>query len=476
MSFLPIVERELRVAARRRSTHRVRWWVTVLGFVFCFIYLVIESTSSGRAAGSPVFSILTGYAFVVCILSGVLLTSTALAEENSAGTLGLLFLTDLRSHDIVLGKFAAHSLNAFYALFALLPVTALPFLIGGVQGGEFWRMALALLNALFFSLATGLFVSSFMREPQRAMGDALGLLVLLVVVPPVFAAVSPSLKAPPASLLFAWLSPFYCFAYSPALYAISPGGYWGSLAISHLFAWGLLVAAAALLPRAIQDRSRPTGRPKMPLRRQSKPRSRLLAQNPVLWLTAQELGYQRLAWLVVVVWAVATISLVCTGVDTSMPVIVSETARPFGFLLKLLIAVQVCRFFVEARRTGSFELLLTTPLTNQQIVDGQVNAVWRAFGGPLIAFGVLLFFPLSLRVVLALFNDGWLALPASLGGAFLSVGCGLRMVADLFAIMWFGMGLALTTKRPNLAPALTVIFVLVFRRSFRSAFSISWWI
>src|SRR5262245_60984542 len=35
MNILPLVERELRVAARRRSTYRVRWWMAGLGLFLC---------------------------------------------------------------------------------------------------------------------------------------------------------------------------------------------------------------------------------------------------------------------------------------------------------------------------------------------------------------------------------------------------------------------------------------------------------
>src|SRR5215469_11630653 len=105
------------------------------------------------------FSVLTFYAFGLCLLAGVFFTAHSLTEEKREGTLGLLFLTDLKGYDVVLGKFAAVSLNAFYALLALMPMTALPLLLGGVTGAEFWRMALALINALFFSLAAGICVS-----------------------------------------------------------------------------------------------------------------------------------------------------------------------------------------------------------------------------------------------------------------------------------------------------------------------------
>ena len=39
--------------------------------------------------------------------------------------------------------------------------------------------------------------------------------------------------------------------------------------------------------------------------------------------------------------------------------------------------------------------------------------------------------------------------------------CCLRMFADCYAVIWFGMWLALTLKKPGLAPSLTVLFVLV---------------
>jgi len=55
------------------------------------------------------------------------------------GTLGLLFLTDLKGHDIVFGKLAASSVNALYSLLAIVPVLGLTLLFGGVSGTQFWR-------------------------------------------------------------------------------------------------------------------------------------------------------------------------------------------------------------------------------------------------------------------------------------------------------------------------------------------------
>src|SRR5207249_3162929 len=99
------------------------------------------------------------------------------------GTLGLLFLTDLKGYDVILGKLAATSVNGFYCLLAVFPVLAIPLLMGGITSGEFWRMVLVLVNTFLLSLAIGLFVSVLSRNARRAFGANLVLLLLLTAVP-----------------------------------------------------------------------------------------------------------------------------------------------------------------------------------------------------------------------------------------------------------------------------------------------------
>src|SRR5882724_7774391 len=47
------------------------------------------------------------------------------------------------------------------------------------------------------------------------------------------------------------------------------------------------------------------------------------------------------------------------------------------------------------------------------------------------------------------------------GGFFLSAVNAVRMVADLFALFWLGLWLALTMKKPSFAPALTMLIVII---------------
>src|SRR6266700_7237896 len=130
MTFLPIVARELRVASRRRGTYWVRTGaalaVVVLG---TWIFLMMSDRPS-REIAIALFGVLTGTAVLYCLLSGVRSTADCLSLEKREGTLGLLFLTDLRGYDVVLGKLVASSLNAVYSVVAVVPMLAVPLLMG----------------------------------------------------------------------------------------------------------------------------------------------------------------------------------------------------------------------------------------------------------------------------------------------------------------------------------------------------------
>src|SRR5216110_3582582 len=138
MTFLPIVDRELRVTARRRSIYRVRLAVALTAMLLAGIILVVNLGAPQHQLGRHVFEGLSVLSFIYCLFSGRISTADCLSEEKREGTLGLLFLTDLKGYDVVLGKLAATSLHAFFGLLAIFPILGLPLLMGGVSGAEFW--------------------------------------------------------------------------------------------------------------------------------------------------------------------------------------------------------------------------------------------------------------------------------------------------------------------------------------------------
>ena len=154
MTFLPIVEREMRAASRRSSTYWSRAQV-VLAALIPTAFLLIGPTGmmTPSQRGAQIFQTLAFLAFFFAIFSAVRLTADCISSEKREGTLGFLFLTDLKPYDVVLGKLSATSLTALYGLLSLLPVLAIPVLMGGVTLGDLARLTLVLLNTLFFALS-----------------------------------------------------------------------------------------------------------------------------------------------------------------------------------------------------------------------------------------------------------------------------------------------------------------------------------
>jgi len=98
VTFLPIAVRELRVAARKRSTFWLRVVAALLAVVISVAAMIIQAASgAGTAqAGKVLFEILTWMAVAGALSAGLFFTSDCLSEEKREGTLGFLFLLRCR--------------------------------------------------------------------------------------------------------------------------------------------------------------------------------------------------------------------------------------------------------------------------------------------------------------------------------------------------------------------------------------------
>src|SRR6266511_636246 len=135
MIFLPIAERELRVAARSRRTY---WSRALAAFVLIVIALVIFDSygrfGRSKVGGQQVFSALAYLALAYSLFAGAALTADCLSSEKREETLGFLFLTDLKGYDVVLGKLLATSLRGLCALMAVCPSLAVTLIMVVVTG------------------------------------------------------------------------------------------------------------------------------------------------------------------------------------------------------------------------------------------------------------------------------------------------------------------------------------------------------
>ncbi len=487
MSFLPIVERELRVAARRRSTFWLRVVAVLVAVVIWSGFMIVNSVGGTNTAslGGALFSTLTWLVLAAVLSAGLFFASDCLSEEKREGTLGLLFLTDLRGYDVVLGKLLATSLRGLLALLAVFPILSVTLLMGGVTGGQFWRTVLGLINALLCSLAAGLLVSALSRESQKAMSGTLLFLLLLTAGGPSADSLLGLLQHRAAPCLFSLSSPIYVFARAGD-WSTTP--YWGGLAVSQALAWLLLALACAVLPRAWQEKgskvtasgaSRAFAWKYGGERHRGALRRKLLGQNPVLWLASRARWQGLGIWVMAVGGVGAFAALFVRSQPMQGWVAWSFVDQLVRLLLYLGAAAEAGHFFVEARRSGLLELLLAAPLSVRQIVDGQWRALLRRFALPVVVLLLLQVGGVSLsqRVFW-----GGAAVQVPLGAAGLAAALGsaaataLITAANLLALVWFGMWMGLTSKNNNLAALKTIVFVQViplFVLSFASGLAMS---
>lgn len=461
MTFLPIVERELRQQARRPRTYWARFAAVLVGVMIALGLLspsfhgVIAPDQTGRA----LFLTLGGLAFAYALLSGVFTTADCISEEKRDGTLGLLFLTDLSGHDVVAGKLAGRSLNAIYGLVAVFPVLALALLFGGVTAGEFWRATLALLNTLFLSAAIGMGVSVRGRDGRLAMAATLLGVMTLAVVPWLFT----NLRAPLAAgslSPFLLASPLLAAALvTDAHFAVHSAAFAAALGVQHMLGWLALVWAALNVRGSWQEqRRRPVSRAWGRLGVVSggngfsavlvpaAVRARWLEQNPVLWLAWRDRWWRGNVPLFFTLGLCAALMgwLTLRSVWQA-PLLAALTAWVLHAVVKLWLAAEACRLLHDARQNGALELLLVTPLRQADIVNGLLASVKRRFGSPVAL--VLVVDILLLMFITSLGAGGELALSLVffvMAGIFL---------ADTYTLTWVGLWQGMA------APTLTRAFL-----------------
>lgn len=486
VKLLPVAERELRVAARRRGTYWVRFVSAAVAIAAAAVILLamIRETLAMQAQALTVTLAVLG--FLYALLAGVLSTADCLSEEKREGTLGLLFLTDLRGYDVVAGKVVAHSLRAVSGLLALLPVLWLPVLMGAVSGAAVANLVLVLVNTMFLSLTLGVLVSSLTRDARFAIGGALLLLALLVVGLPVLCWLWVEYVLRPGAgtvvrpnglpehlgwVLYA--NPAMLFFWAQAAMTGTWGAgrdFWVAFWVQHGLGWCALVGASVLVPRRWQDRTE-AARAAGPRRERdggagtdgtdgavdpgAEARAEVLDAYPFGWVVARERRTSVVTWLglgvvgVIWLWGFAEVRE-----DWLQGIIGMWAVFVAGLWLKLRLAMAACRHLHEHRRSGALELVLCTAQTPWLIVKGNLAGLRRQFLPPVTAVLVAA----MLLLVAAIGQERGveaLELTWMFGGL-------VAMVAlDLWALAWGGMWLGLSSPRYVRALVRTIWWALV---------------
>jgi hypothetical protein len=419
MNLLPLVNRELQVALRRKWAMRSRKWAGGAAMITVVWALMVWGGS--RQIGEGLFRVFISLTATAIILMGIFLTSDSISREKREGTLGFLFLTDLQGADIVLGKLVAAAILPASILLALFPGLAICQLAGGVTGGEFWRVIIGLLTTLAYVLTLSLFVSSLCQVHYWAYGITSLLLLLFS----------------PATICVYGLDSFYQSRFFTVAGLPIPT-YW-LLLLAFLAAIPILLAATSYFVmrgwREISSRSKSkSATPQHSLSKQ------IEDSQPIVWLMLRRGIFSRrmynltgIAIVALFLWLMPWRSGKATFEFLSLLFLLN-----FGSQLAVL--ARTAYSFYNDRQDGSLELLLGTRIGIDEVFAGFHRALMRQTA-PLL-------WPIT---CVNLFSAGLFALQSSYELALVPLAMGAITWITIFGFGWLGVYRSLMTNHPIFA-------------------------
>lgn len=440
MPAWPVAAREARSAARAPRTYAWRAAVTAVGIAS--IPIALSTANAATGPGRAAFVGVSMLAFMYCIFGGILRTADAIAEEKRENTLGLLFLTDLKATDVIAGKLLASSATLFFGLLALMPLLAIPILLGGVTSKQLLFMILCLVNSLFFAISCGFLISTIFRQGWVTISAGLAAMFGYCIMIPMLAnrfdsgirALSPSV--------------FLVIVFEN----LPQAEIWQAFTVTHLLAWLHILFTAKLLPEFWQERPRS---PRMQLWRErlrrlrfggaitrKRFRTRLLNTNPLFWLSGREQVSS--TGLMTLLMIIAALSLVSGWKEVFVGLVIMHA------MLLVRMSSAASHALAEDRKSGALELLLATSLSVREVLKGRWLALGRQFFGPVLIVTIWhLFSVLWVRVMSDVYETTMplmTALPAFIM-AWIATGAygmwmGLRARHPV-AAMWGTLGMVL---------------------------------
>jgi hypothetical protein len=397
-------------------------------------------------AGLMAANILFTALFFVSCVTGLLSASDCVSVERRQGTLGLLFLTDLKPRTVLAAKLISSSFQNSYALLAALPVLAACILAGGVTGGFLLRSSLVIVYTLLFSTLVGLSVSCRVSDAHEAFSKSIRRFILWNLVP--------------------FVSPFFLL--------IGAGA--GSVFYCSVTA---LVGSVTLISHWETCRVALTGNWRDSLDAPKDPGRQTLGAVTSVKLTARDFRYPPVGDDDPATWIVsrygdprqvlprefpkpyaALIVVVCLMANLSGDAdVVGTSYLTLTFVLRFILVLTMCKIapqgFGETIRGGGAEILLTTPLTVERLVRGAGRFLFEQFRSVLKVF-------LIADVAFML----WLGVTGNHHGdwygefVFSLVRFNILTLAALAATGFFGVRMGLHYKRLTQAVAITAMMQL----------------
>lgn len=388
MFLTPVIERELRRASHKKKATKSRFRVALGGAAAVVLFLWFFALSGSGGWGQNLHALFLYAGLYLAIAPPMRIISGLFSEERRNQTLELLFLTGMGSVELFAGKLLGGTLIASSDLLALAPFLALPFLMGGISPDLYFATLACLPAMLLFALAVGSLASVLFKDDGVAFIFTVVFAAFLCLAVPVPYYLGKELMgSTPFSPKWLCVSP----AYAPYLISINfigagRGQFW--LCTLATFAWSVLclVLACVVLNHnwcAEVQKTRRTNRKSWLVKwihGRTAAQNNLLLGNPFQWLVRKD---RRLVLLCY--GAIVLIGAVWLMGWRAWPKAWPSTANFFLTAMILIATVTWLKLLAAARRLGTdrregiLELLLTTPLSPQEIIDGEMAAVKGQF-------------------------------------------------------------------------------------------------
>ncbi len=405
MRILPVISRELRAQARQAFTYvlRVAGVLALLLGGLLFAVQMPFTPDLGCVLFGQMHRILFWSIWVLVPFSA----ADCISRERREGTLGLLFLTPLKPRHIVVAKGFAHGVRALTLLVAVLPAVTIPFLMGGVSWRQVAMVALVNFNSICWALGAALVASALTKNGLRAMMLAMVLACVAFYASTVMSAEVATANARGGLDLGRNIIAYVDFGSSQLFQGLVvlgvnpelwfPGSGVTRATMTNLgFYAGLTVIALMALLAAIVfagNRIRHSWQEEPPSVRMKEFEKTFL--QPVVWVSFFKRWMQRkldanpVGWLEQRSWSGRTISWAWLGAIVFVYSLVlsdNHFMSKFGdaqslmaWSLALTIAATSAASFRRERENGVLELLLVSPLSASEIVQGRLHGLWAQF-------------------------------------------------------------------------------------------------
>jgi hypothetical protein len=386
MNLMPLIERELRVALRKRNPVAARFWMALGCTILALLYILLN--------GDPV-EIGPSLHRWLCLISLLVvyrapkLVAGLFADERRNDTLGFLFLSGLSAGEIFVSKVISSAMIAFNSLMAMVPLLALPFIIGGLSFDLFLATICGLPNLLLFVMAVTVFASVVSKDEgvalllSRVMIALIGGTTLLI-----YLLLSNAGRTPTPGWL--WLSPFYCpYQLFTGLKA-GTSAFWSSWIFT--LTWSLVcLGGAAFELKSLWHRNQEGAHTKIignfwqslchgSVSYHKKIKCSWMDVNPFVWMAARNRSGTLLGWTAIL--CVISLWLVFFMLWPKLALNPCSFYFPAAILNSMLVWVidySAGKTLSDPRHDGTYELMLTTLLNPSDIIWGELEAVQILF-------------------------------------------------------------------------------------------------